>query len=248
MNWLSENWHYLLISVVIGIAIGLGQVLFRYRPESGFSWRVIRHAIFSLQGACYLAINGAVAGLGYFLLVYRDGNIFVELGSNKLLSSIVAGLGALILTKIGLDIVVSGIVSALQIQIRDQLDHHVDKMEAIARAQLIQESVSRVMPLLNDRVTVHSVMDFFRTNLVVYQNLSLDEKAKLGQYLVDIEDRKDLGDSVRIMTTAFAMLGVTGEANYVSLVEGLLAHLASLDRKETDAVTEAASREQGASN
>jgi hypothetical protein len=205
---------YPLLSALFGIFVGSAEVISRYRDEP-FG------ATFSPPGIVYVALNGTIAAAAYGFLDHYKDSIFPGLKDDLLLTSIVAGFGAMVVMRsklfnfkteggedfaIGPDAVISTFLSSV--------DRKIDRFRSSLRQEVVYEETVKIENPLN-------AAGFFRTSIASYQNLSDAEKAELDTLIKQVLDNKELGPRLKLMAIGFAFLNVYGEKNYKALMDQL---------------------------
>ena len=213
---LADNWRYLLLTVLFGVSVGATEIVARYKDEP---WR----AVLRTPGLIYCALNGSVSAVAFFLLVYYKGEVFTNLGSDKLLTSIVAGFGAMVILRsklftfqteagetyaVGPEAVLSTILSTI--------DREIDRKQSARRQALMKE-----LPEIADSGRANQAIEFIRTSLGSYQNLSAAEKTVFGQIISDVQEQSQLSPALQLTAISFGLMKITGEENYKALMSAL---------------------------
>jgi hypothetical protein len=211
---LSQHGGWLILSIAFGVSVGAAELLGRYRDEPQL-------AVASLPGFGYLLLNGLISGIAYGLLVYYKDKIFVGLQNDRLLTSIIAGFGSMLVMRsklfsfkteggetfaVGPDVVLSTFLRSV--------DRRIDRNRSAPRQKLVYDSVKTVRnPSL--------AASFIITSLASYQNLSDSEKSTLSDIIQKVQGQADLPPQLKLMAICFGLLNVAGEGNFKSLMEQL---------------------------
>ena len=207
---------FFLLSGLFGAAVGASEILSRYRDEPFI-------AISSPPGRRYLAVNAGISLAAFYLLHYFGERIFPGISNDRLLMSLVAGFGAMIVMRskifnfktesgesyaIGPDAVLSIFLTSV--------DRQIDRYRASRRQSLVYEETQNVE-------NPASAPDFLRSFLVSYQNLSNQERSDIDESVRRIyENQADLrSPRLKFMTAAFGFLNIMGEGNFRALVQQL---------------------------
>jgi hypothetical protein len=211
---LSQHGGWLILSIAFGVSVGAAELLGRYRDEP-------RLAVASGPGFWYLLLNGLISGIAYGLLVHYNDKIFVGLQNDRLLTSIVAGFGSMLVMRsklfsfkteggetfaVGPDAVLSTFLRSV--------DRRIDRNRSAPRQKLVYDSVKT---LRNPSLAA----SFIITSLASYQNLSDSEKATLSDIIQKVQGQADLPPQLKLMAICFGLLNVAGESNFKSLMEQL---------------------------
>ena len=203
-----------MLSVLFGVLVGAAEIIVRYRDEP-FA------ATFSGPGISYLALNGVISAASYFLLIFYDKSILPGLTGDRLLTSIVAGFGAMIVMRsklfsfkteggedyaIGLDAVLSTFLTSV--------DRRIDRNRSSKRQQLVYEEIVQI------RGDPSKAAEFLRTSLASYQNLSDVEKRELNDVILKLQ-QENLDSHLKLMAMSFGFLNISGEANFKELMKHL---------------------------
>jgi hypothetical protein len=209
-----------MLSMLFGVLVGAAEIIARYRDEP-FA------ATFSRPGISYLALNGVISAAAYFLLVYYDKSILPGLAGDRLLTSIVAGFGSMIVMRsklfsfkteggedyaIGLDAVLSTFLMSV--------DRRIDRNRSSKRQKLVYEEVAKISDL-------SKAPDFLRISLASYQNLSDAEKKELDDVILKLQ-AENLDPRLKLMAMGFGFLNISGEANFKELMKQLKSYVDSL--------------------
>jgi len=212
--FLSEHGVWLLLSVIFGASVGAAELVARYRDEPQI-------VVTSWPGLFYMSLNGLISAAAYGLVVYYNDRIFVGLKSDRLMTSIVAGFGSMLVMRsklfsfkteggdtfaVGPDVVLSTFLRSM--------DRRIDRNRSSPRQKLVYESVKK----LNDP---SRAPDFIRISLASYQNLSDAEKAELDGIIREVKSKTDLPPQLQVMAICFGLLNVTGEKNFEALMAQL---------------------------
>jgi hypothetical protein len=201
-------------AVLFGMLVGASEILSRYRDEPSA-------ALLSLPGLVYLAINGVLSAAAFGLLVDYQDSLFPGLEDDPLLTSIVAGFGAMVVmrsklfsfkTSGGEEFAV-GPDAVIAIFLRS-VDRAIDRWRSISRQRLVFRTTQGIA------YSAH-VADFFKGSLAAYQNLSNQEKQDLREVVDAFAKRTDLDPQLKLMAMAFGFLNISGEDNYIELMADL---------------------------
>ncbi len=211
---LSQHGGWLILSIAFGFSVGAAELLGRYRDEPQL-------AVASGPGFAYLLLNGLIAGLAYGLLVHYSDKIFTGLQNDRLLTSIVAGFGSMLVMRSkffsfkteGGETFAVGPDAVLSTYLRS-VDRRIDRNRSAPRQKLVYDSVKTIRnPSL--------AASFLITSLASYQNLSDTEKATLSDIIQKVQGQADLPPQLKLMAICFGLLNVAGESNFKSLMEQL---------------------------
>ena len=211
---LSQHGGWLLLSIAFGVSVGAAELLGRYRDEPQL-------AVASGPGFAYLLLNGLISGIAYGLLIHYNDKIFSGLQNDRLLTSIVAGFGSMLVMRsklfsfkteggetfaVGPDAVLSTFLRSV--------DRRIDRNRSAPRQKLVYDSVKTIRnPSL--------AANFLITSLASYQNLSDSEKATLSDIIKKVQGQADLPPQLKLMAICYGLLNVAGESNFKSLMEQL---------------------------
>ncbi|HEY1378766.1 MAG TPA: hypothetical protein VGF55_18345 [Gemmataceae bacterium] len=201
-------------AALFGVLVGASEVVSRYRDEPGA-------ALFSFPGMIYLAINGGIAAAAFGLLRYYEAALVPGLQGDQLLASLLAGFGAMVVMRsklfnfktAGGEEFSVGPDAVITIFLRS-VDRAIDRWRWVSRQRLVFRSTRGVT--FSQRVS-----DFFKGSLAAYQNLSSEEKAELGRVIDAVAGQADLDGQLKLMAMAFGFLNISGEGNYVELMDDL---------------------------
>lgn len=217
---LSDNWEYLLLTIVIGMSVGVAELFIHFKgipPFRGF---------LSLAGSLYFFIHGAAAAGSYFLLVYHHGEVFTDLSSNKLLASVVAGCGLLILLQFSPDLIISAVARGFQEFPLEKAVLRADQINASSRAALVAGNI-RVLP---SPIDLEIVTFLLLVNLATLQNLSEDEKESARAALTALKEAQGLTPDLKLVAISLQLISLVGEGAYSSLMMALRDHMLSLSK------------------
>jgi hypothetical protein len=206
---------YFLLSAVFGALVGASEIVSRYRDEPYI-------ALGSSAGRWYMMLNGAISAAAFGLLVHYQGQLFASLKQDLLMTSFVAGFGAMVVmrsklfsfkTEGGENFSIGP--EAVLVIFLSSVDRQIDRYRASRRQQLVFEEAMGIKD-------PGSAPGFLRAFLVSYQNLTNDEKGKINAGITDVYANADLPTPMlKLMAVAFAFLNIMGEKNFTALIANL---------------------------
>jgi len=215
-------------SFLFGAIVGLSEILSRYRDEPLL-------AAGHLSGSMYVCLNGVISLLAFVVLRTYSQQIFPALKDDYFLTAVVSGFGAMAVFRskfftfhsadgkdypIGPAIVLDTILKTI--------DSKIDRRRATERQEQVFESMSNCHDFEN-------VANYFLASLSSFQNLSQEDKAEVRDVVDDYRALKDWPDTLKCMGLGFAFLNISGEENYVLVMDNLKKFL---DTQKTGGVPE----------
>jgi hypothetical protein len=218
---------WIALSFIFGLSVGAAELISRYRDEPAT-------AAFSLPGMLYLVLNGLISTAAYGLLAYYNDKILPGLSNDSLLTSIVAGFGAMVIMRSKLfnlrteggENFAIGPDAVLMIFLKS-VDRRVDRDRAASRQVLVYNFVKQVK-------SPDEAINFVRTSLASYQNLSDTEKADLNDIILKVQADKGLTPQLRFMAICFGLLNISGEKNFTALTSQLNEYLRDLQLPDSN--------------
>ena len=214
---LKEHQYYLVLSLTFGALVGASDIISRYRDEP-------YRAIFSPPGRIYMSLNGLISLATYALLVKYRTNVLPALKDDNLLTSVVAGFGAMMFMRsklfnfrteggenfsVGPDAVLSTFLSSV--------NRRVDRFLSAIRQEMVYEEAIAVLNPQN-------APKFLEIYLTAYQSIPDAEKKELADDIKAVLDRTDLDHQLKLMAISFGFLNIGGYKNFKSLMTLLRRH------------------------
>jgi hypothetical protein len=211
---LRQHGAYVLVSAGLGATVGASELVSRYRDEP-------LRALGSLSAVWYLFLNAGVSAFAYGILTRYGHSIAPALVNDRLMTSFVAGFGAMALVRskfftlrtekgediaVGPDAAVSAFLAAA--------DRGVDRSRAAKRMDLV---IRRTTEISNFEHTG----SFIEASLAAFQNLSNDEKAALTNEIASVYEKTALPPRLKLQAICYGLLRITGEKNFNQLMTGL---------------------------
>ena len=216
-GYLSLGWRqhtgYVVLTGALGAIVGASELVSRYRDEPLLALR-------STAAFMYLALNAIVAASTYGLLTRYADIIIPDLAQDQLLTSLVAGFGAMAILRskfftlrtetgqdisIGPDAAISAFLNAA--------DRGVDRARASRRLRLVFSRSSEIPPQMVGT-------DFLQISLAAFQNISDDDKAKVTAK-IDSVAQSAYPPELQLQAICYALMGVTGERNFNATMDNL---------------------------
>jgi hypothetical protein len=225
VGYLSVGWRqhtgYVVLTGALGALVGASELVTRYRDEPLLALR-------STAAFMYMALNAIVAAATYGLLTTYADFIIPDLAQDQLLTSIVAGFGAMAILRskfftlrtetgedisVGPDAAISAFLNAA--------DRGVDRARAARRLRLVFNRSSEIPPPMIGS-------DFLQISLQAFQNLSADDKARVTA-AIDKVAKSAFPPELQLQTICYVVLGVTGERNFNTMMDNLRTYTAGLN-------------------
>jgi hypothetical protein len=208
-----RHFWFVMLAAALGALAGGSEVVSRYRDEPML-------ALTSRSGITYLAMNASVSALTYGLLTQYAASILPSVGKDRLVASIVAGLGAMAIlrskffslrTETGEDISIGpdAVVSAFL----DAADRGIDRARAARRLDLVFRYAETAKHPEKGR-------DFLQISIAAFQNLEKDLKSQFVERL-DLIAQSQYPDRLKLQAICYELLGLTGEANFRDIMQNL---------------------------
>lgn len=203
-----------LASFLFGVFVGLSEILSHYRDEP------LRAAATS-AGLAYLVLNGLFSLSAFAVLRIYPDKIFPALANDYLMTSVVAGFGAMAVfrsklftfhTGDGKDIPI-GPAIVLDTIFRT-IDSKIDRRRATER----QEKVFDAMIGIHD---FNSTASYIEASLSSFQNLSQEDKAQITGVIDQYRKVPNWPDTLKSMSLGFAFLNIAGEENFDQVIDNL---------------------------
>jgi hypothetical protein len=228
-----EHAEDFLYAFGIGVLLGVGELVGRYRDEPG-------RALRSMPALLYVGINGIASAAALILAKTMGWTFGAEAGTEvgRLTQILVTGFGAMGLFRSALFIyrhegedIGIGPVAFLQVMM-DATDRAVDRRRAKER----DEAMGRIMfDLSFDDIAV--ALPTLAGN--VMQNFSAEDQIRLGTQVKNLRDQKDLSDRMKVIELGLIVMNVVGE--------NVLKTLVTTIRRERDGLPVADTRAPGLS-
>ncbi len=212
-----EHGWYVLLSVLLGIAVGASELISRYRDEP-------TRALINSPAMTYLLVNASVSALTYLLLTRYGEGLIPALSGDPLMRSVAAGLGAMAILRskvftlrtengedigVGPDAAISTFLSAA--------DRGVDRRRAARRLDLVFHRTTQI--------SCHDhVKEFIQTSLSAFQNVSEEERNRLQKKIEEIYDPKQTAypdEGLKLQALAYYILVIVGEEDFNQLMTNL---------------------------
>lgn len=197
--------EYVLVAL-IGAAVGIGELLHRYRDEPV-------KVLTAPAAILYVTVNLSVALLALYLVrLYGWAGIDDASGEQAAVTRvIVAGFGAMALlrsavfnARVGDKDIGIGPAGLLQIFL-DASDRGVDRARATPRATV----VAQVMANINFEKAQEALPAFC---FEIMQNVSLDDQRTLGRKIASLSSSSSIPPGVKAMILGLSLLNLVGEA------------------------------------
>jgi hypothetical protein len=216
-GFLSLGWRqhtgYVVLAGSLGAIVGASELISRYRDEPILALR-------TTAAFMYLILNATISACAYGLLTRYADAIIPNLAQDQLLTSIVAGFGAMAILRskfftlrteagedisVGPDAAVSAFLSAA--------DRGVDRTRASRRLSLVFSRSSEIRPPVIGN-------DFLEISLAAFQNLDSDDKARVSEKITSVAGSA-YPPELKLQMICYAVLGVTGERNFNVMMDNL---------------------------
>jgi hypothetical protein len=209
-----------LLSLAFGVLIGLAEVMLRYKNDPVDALRT-PYAIF------YLVLNGFSSLVGYWILRKYSQAFAPKIADDNFLLMMLAGFGSMILMRsklftfrgddnreypLGPDILFSAL--------NRFLDDKIDRLRAVQRQRL----VFRKMKDIDD---FELASQYVKASLLSFQGLTELDRREIAD-AIDEYRAVDWPDPLRLMALGFAILAISGEENFDSLLDGLKVALSAM--------------------
>jgi len=210
-TFLDKQQYYLLLTIFFGAMVGASEIMSRYRDEPF-------RAIFSPPGRLYMALNGLISAAAYVLLLQYRPKVLPALNDDDLMTSVVAGFGAMMFLRsrlfsfrteggeafsVGPDAVLSTFLNSV--------NRRVDRYLSDIRQDIVY----------NEAVTIlgpENAPKFLEIYLNAYQNIPEDEKKSLALDMQGVLSRVDLDDKLKLMAISFGFINIGGYRNFRALM------------------------------
>ena len=217
---LQSLFFWTFATFVFGLLVGLSEILSRYRDEPLL-------AASTNFGLAYLSLNGLVSLAAFMLLRRYPTQIFPSLQNDLLLSSIVAGFGAMVVFRsklftfrssdgkdypIGPAIVLDTVLKTI--------DSKIDRRRATERQLEVFRSVIGIQ-------NFSDMADYFEASLSSFQNLSQDDKSEIKTVIDQYRSLTGWPDTLKCLGLGFAFLTIAGDENYAQVMVNLKAFIAN---------------------
>jgi hypothetical protein len=232
LAWLGEyqSWPAIgapFLAILLGELVGFSEIISRYRDEP-------LRASFNAYGVAYLAINGFLAWIAFFVL-RRFPATFPSLVGRPYYTAVFAGFGAMAVFRsklfvfrsddgkefpVGPDIVLSAVLKIV--------DRKIDRLRAARRQRLVFSKAAEITGLIGSNADFGLAASFLVVAMSSFQNLSDVEKQKIETAATSLKEDKDLvaaPNFYKAMTLGFALLDITGEEGFSDIVDGLKTYL-----------------------
>ncbi|HEY6242730.1 MAG TPA: hypothetical protein VIX17_02215 [Pyrinomonadaceae bacterium] len=209
--FVNEHRYYLILTVVFGAIVGASEIMSRYRDEPF-------QAIFSPPGRVYMLLNGVISASAYLLLLKYRATVLPSLNKDNLMTSVVAGFGAMMFLRsklfsfrteggeafsVGPDAVLSTLLNSV--------NRRVDRFLSYIRQEIVyDEAVTIQKP--------EEAPNFLAMYLTAYQNIPDDEKKVLAEDIQAVLNRSDLNATLKLMAISFGFMNIGGYRNFRALM------------------------------
>jgi len=209
--FVNEHQYYLMLTVVFGAMVGASEIISRYRDEPF-------QAVFSPPGRVYMLLNGLISSSAYLLLLKYRAKVLPSLSTDNLMTSVVAGFGAMMFLRsklfsfrteggeafsVGPDAVLSTFLNSV--------NRRVDRFLSYIRQEIVYD----------EAVTIQKPEDapnFLAMYLTAYQNIPDDEKKVLAEDIQAVLNRSDLNATLKLMAISFGFMNIWGYRNFRALM------------------------------
>jgi hypothetical protein len=215
--FISDHRYYLILTAIFGALVGASEIMSRYRDEPF-------RAIFSPPGRVYMLLNAIISVAAYLLLYRYRGQVLPALNDDNLMTSVVAGFGAMMFMRsklfsfrteggesfsVGPDAVLSTFLNSV--------NRRVDRFLSDIRQGIVyDEAVTIVRP--------EDAPKFLEIYLTAYQNIPADEKKGLAEDMQAVLSRSDLDPQLKLMAISFGFMNIGGYRNFRALMALLRRH------------------------
>jgi hypothetical protein len=208
-----EQLEDLIYAGGIGMLVGIGELVGRYRDEPG-------RALRSSPAALYVIINGLASVAAMMIVLTFNWTFGQEAGttSGRLTQILVAGFGAMALFRSSLFIyrhqgedIGIGPVAFLQV-VLEATDRAVDRRRATSRDQ----AMATIMKDLKFEDVVVALPTLAG---IVMQNFSIEDQMRLGTQVKNLRDQKDLSDRIKVIELGLIVMNVVGEQALEAIVK-----------------------------
>jgi hypothetical protein len=209
--FIDAQKYYFILTLVFGAMVGASEIMSRYRDEPF-------RAIFSPPGRIYLLLNGLISVAAYLLLLKYRASVLPALNTDDLMTSVVAGFGAMMFMRsklfsfrteggeafsVGPDAVLSTFLNSV--------NRRVDRYLSDIRQDIVySEAVTIPRP--------EDAPKFLEIYLTAYQNIPDDEKKALAQDIQAVLGRADLDHRLKLMAISFGFMNIGGYRNFRALM------------------------------
>ena len=210
---MQHHGGFVCLAGAFGGIVGASELVSRYRDEP-------MRSLATVAGASYVFLNALVSGLTYGLLTrYADG-LLPGLADDPLMTSIVAGFGAMALLRskfftlrtasgesisVGPDAAISTFL--------DAADRGVDRSRASRRLALVFQQASKVQRPADGP-------DFLEISIAALQNLSDEDKARFVKRIETVRG-SDYTAQLKLQALCYELLTLIGERNFFDLMNNL---------------------------
>lgn len=209
-----------IIVFMIGAAVGIGELVARYRDEP-------RRAIFTRPAMLYIAINGfaSLFALVAILTFGWTSDSTQSAEAKRLIEIITAGFGAmavfrtsLFVVRVGTNDVGVGPVAFLQILL-GATDRGVDRKRASDRA----EKVVKIMGDLDPALAYNALPAFA---IMLMQNLTLEDQTAIGSQVKALTQPDiDIPEQAKVLNVGLLLMNFVGEEVLEDAVRGIRGQL-----------------------
>lgn len=216
-----------VLSAAFGGATGASEITSRYRDEP-------LRAVVNKYGAGYIGLNAVLAAAAFGLLLRYADQLFPAAKADWLMTSIVAGFGAMVIVRSKLFIFRSedgreypiGPAIVIETFLR-MLDRKIDRHRASRRQRRVFDAMASVADF--DRSA-----DYLTASLLSFQNLSEEEKAGIARV---VEQYRAVPWPAALKSAALGMafLTIAGEENFDQIMVSLKAYLGTFTSSGADA-------------
>lgn len=223
---MSKHGGWAALAAFFGATVGASELISRYRDEPS-------RALATVPGATYVSVNALVSGLTYGLLTRYASGLFPGLANDPLMTSIVAGFGAMAILRskfftlrtasgesisVGPDAAISAFL--------DAADRGVDRTRASRRMTLVFQQASKVKRPVEGP-------DFLEISIAALQNLSDEDKSRFVKR-IDAVKQTRYAPQMKLQALCYELLTLIGERNFFDLMNNLEKYIAGLPEPSSD--------------
>jgi hypothetical protein len=216
---MAHHGGFVCLAAAFGAVVGASELVSRYRDEP-------TRALASASGGSYVFLMAVVSGLAYGLLTRYSSGLFPGLAGDPLMTSIVAGFGAMAVLRskvftlrtasgeniaVGPDAAISAFL--------DAADRGVDRARASKRLALVFEQAKAIK-------RPEQGPDFLEISIAALQNLSDEDKARFVQRIDQVQ-ASGYPPQLKLQALCYELLTLIGERNFVDLMKNLNLYIAA---------------------
>jgi hypothetical protein len=229
-GFLPDSIRGLAWTFVFGSAVGLSEIVSRYRDEPLKAAR-------TPYGLVYVAANGIIAVCALFIILrYPEKFGFPAGRPPAFLSAVIAGFGSMAVMRtrlmvlkgadnkdisIGPDLVIKTLLQ--------MVDQYIDRNRAAKRLQIVTANLENLKKLQLRFKTFRGVADYLMTSLLAFQNLDSEPKKQMQDTFSNYDSNRDIPDDIKYLAMAFVFLTVAGEDQFADLMREAVRGASNLD-------------------